>query len=115
MATERPRVSASTSEDAYADNAMTWLLGDHPKAKILTVLVGKDYRELNAQQLCDLAGIRRESFEEHVTDLLDFGVVESRKVDEGQAYRLNANSELAGDLKELQFDLLSAVADSGAN
>lgn len=113
MGTERPRASASG--DTYADNAMTWLLGDHPKARILTVLVGKDYRELTASQLCDLAGIRRRSFEEHVTDLLDFGVVESRTSDGDRTYRLNRESELAGDLKELQFDLLSAVGNGTAD
>lgn len=109
MATERRRTSAN--DDAYADNAMTWLLGDHPKAKMLTVFVGKDYRELTRQQVCDLAGIRPESFEEQVTDLLDFGVVEVDEENDERTYRLNSESEIAGDLKELQFDLLSAVAD----
>ena len=113
MATERRRAGAS--EDTYADNAMTWLLGDHPKAKILTVLVGKDYRDLTAPRLCDLAGIRRESFDEHVSDLLDFGVVEVRDSDDERRYRLNPDSDLAGDLKELQFDLLSTVADGAAD
>ena len=113
MAIERRRASAS--DDAYADNAMTWLLGDHPKARMLTVFAGKDYRDLRASRICEFAGIRRESFEEHVGDLLDFGVVEVRESGDERTYRLNPESELAEDLKELQFDLLSAVADSNAD
>lgn len=113
MATKR--LGTSASDDAYADNAMTWLLGDHPKARLLTVFVGKDYRDLTAERLCDLAGISRESFETAVEDLLDFGVIEVRESnDDEQAYRLNPDSDLAQDLKELQFDLLSAIGDSDA-
>lgn len=110
MATERR--GASSSEAVYAENAMTELLGDHPKARILTVLVGKEYRELTASQICDLAGIRREAFDEYVGDLLDFGVVEAEGSGDEQVYRLSDDSDLAGDLKELQFDLLSTVAES---
>lgn len=113
MAIERRRASAS--DDTYADNAMTLLLGDHAKARMLTVFAGKDYRDLRASRVCELAGIRPESFEKHVGDLLDFGVVEVRESGDERTYRLNPDSDLAEDLKELQFDLLSAVADGNAD
>ncbi|USZ67136.1 hypothetical protein NGM10_10380 [Halorussus salilacus] len=110
MATERRR--PSTSDDAYADNAMTWLLGDHPKARMLTVFVGKEYRDLTADQVCDLAGIQGATFENHIGDLLDFGVVEVRESADSRTYRLNSESELAEDLKELQLDLIEVVGKS---
>lgn len=110
MATKRR--GASSRDEVYADNAMTWLLGDHPKARLLTVFVGKEYRDLTAERICTLAGIRHEEFEEHVDDLIDFGVVEVAEATDERTYRLNPESDLAADLKELQFDLLSAVAES---
>jgi len=109
MATKRH--PTSSREEVYTDNAMTWLLGDHPKARLLTAFVGKAYRELTPSEVCDLAGISPETFEEHVGELLDFGVVTVEESGDEKRYRLDPDSDLARDLKQLQFDLLSVVAD----
>ena len=109
MATERRRTSAR--DETYADNAMTWLLGDHPKARMLTVFVGKDYRDLTAEQVCDLAGVQGAAFENYVGDLLDFGVVEVSESSDPCTYRLNSDSEVAADLAELQLDLIEVVGE----
>ncbi len=110
MATEQ---TTRSQESTYTDNAMTWLLGTHAKAEMLTVFVGKAERDLSAREVSDLAGIHPSTFNEHVDDLLDLGVVvETRRSGNAQLYQLNPDSDVADTLRQLQLDLVSAVADA---
>lgn len=110
MATERQVEIIDAT--GYADNAMTWLLGTHAKAKMLTVFVGKHYQDLSASDVCDLADIHPSTFNEHVGDLVDLGVVvETRKAGNTQLYQLNPDSQVADDLRDLQADLATVVAE----
>jgi DNA-binding IclR family transcriptional regulator len=118
MATDQsPRPPDDTMEaSAYADNAVTRLLGTHAKAKMLTVFVGKAETDLSAREVSDLAGIHPSTFNEHVGDLLDLGVVvETRQSGNAQLYQLNPDSDVAETIRQLQFELMEAVAESNAD
>lgn len=119
MATEQsPHPDAETSADAgsYTDNAMTRLLGTHAKARMLTVFVGKAETDLSAREVSDLAGVHPSTFNEHVGDLVDLGVVvETRQSGNAQLYQLNPESDVADDLRQLQMDLVRGVAESAAD
>jgi DNA-binding transcriptional ArsR family regulator len=81
---------------------------------MLTAFVGKADRDLSAREVSDIAGIHPSTFNEHVGDLLDLGVViETRQSGNAQLYQLNEDSDAAADLEQLQFDLMEAVADAG--
>lgn len=110
MAAEQP---VELLDDGYADSAMTTLLGSHAKAKMLTVFVGKSHTDLSASEVADLAGIHPSTFNQHVDDLLDLGVVvETRQSGNAQLYQLNPESDVADDLRALQTTLVATVADA---
>ena len=95
-------------EDApFAEqSALTDLLGDHPKAKILAVLTSES-RDINITRLSDLAGCSRSTIYNHIDDLIELGAVEqTRKVGGSPLYQLNRDSSVAKKLAQLEWDLV---------
>lgn len=98
--------------NATDDTVLTDVLGGHATGRILVALLSESDRDLNATEVSRLAGIDRSTFDDHVEDLLAYGVVEkTRQVGNSQMYRLDRDSGAAEDLAQLEWDLLDAVPE----
>lgn len=86
--------------------ALTKLLGDHPKVKILAVLLSEG-RDINVSQIAEQAGMSRSTVYKHIDDLRNLNVVEkTRELGGSPLYQLNRNSEVAKNLGKLEWELL---------
>lgn len=92
---------------SFADQtALTSLLGDHPKVKILAVLLSEG-RDINVSQIAEQAGMSRSTVYKHMDDLRDLGVVEkTREIRGSPLYQMNRESETAKKLGQLEWSLL---------
>jgi len=97
----------------YADGtALTKLLGESPKVKIIASLLSENDVDLNVTDIADLAGLHRTTVYDHLDNLQELGVVvKTREVSGSPMYRINRDSDVAEDLATLEWDLLDAVAD----
>lgn len=86
--------------------ALTQLLGDHPKVKILTVLLSEG-RDINISLIAEQAGMSRSTVYKHIDDLRELNVIEkTRKLSGSPLYQLNRDSEVAKKLGQLEWALL---------
>lgn len=100
------------TEDAAENTVLTNVLGNHGKVKILTVLLARTGRDLNATEIARLAGIDPSTFHEHVDDLLDYGlVVQTRTVGNSPMYQINRDSAAAEALAQFEWELLDEVEE----
>lgn len=92
---------------AYADEtALTDLLGDNPKVKILAVLLSEG-RDINVSRIAEQAGVSRSTVYDHIDNLQALGVVEqTRKIGGSPLYQLKKESEAAKKLAQLEWALL---------
>ena len=102
----------SDGEAPFAEQtALTSLLGDHPKVKILAVLLSEG-RDINISKIADLAGMSRSTVYSHIEDLQGLDVVvKSREVGGSPMYEINRESEVAKHLANLEWDLLDQFAE----
>lgn len=94
------------SEPFAEQTALTDLFGDHPKTKILAVLIAES-RDINITRLADQAGSSRSTIYDHIDDLRQLGVVEqTREVGGSPLYQLNKDSPVAKKIAQLEWDLV---------
>lgn len=98
---------AQAEAGAFAEQtAFTTLLGDHPKVKILVVLLSEG-RDINVSEIANQAGMSRSTVYKHLDDLQGLHVVEkTREIRGSPLYQLNRDSEIAKDLGKLEWSLL---------
>lgn len=96
---------------SYADSsALTVLLGNGAKVKILVALLSETSQDFNVTDIARLAGVSRNTVYSHLDELISVGVVEeSRKVGAGRMYRINQDNEVAKKLAEIEWDLMDAM------
>lgn len=94
-------------EGSFAEQAaLTTLLGDHPRVKILAALLSEG-RDINVSEIADLAGISRSTVYDHIEVLQEFDVVRlTRKVGGSPLYEINRDSDLAELLAKMEWELL---------
>jgi len=108
-------VSGNTGGDSnggsYADgSALTVLLGDGARVKILAALLSEDSRDFNVTDIARLAGVSRNTVYKHLDELVSIGVVEeSRKIGDSRMYQINRSSETAKKLAEIEWDLMDSM------
>lgn len=89
--------------------AVTQLLGDHPKVKILAAL-SSESQDVNVTRLAELSGVSRSTVYDHLDDLLALNVVvETRELGGGSFYQLNRDDEAAEKFAQLEWALLDNV------
>lgn len=105
-------VTPNGNESSYAEEvAFTDLFGDHPKTKILAVLLGES-RDVNITRIAEMGGMSRSTVYEYVDDLLDLGVIEqTRKVGGSPLYQINRDSDVAKKLAQLEWDLVEVYEE----
>jgi len=90
--------------------ALTELLGNHPKVKILAVLLSEG-RDINVSQIAEQAGMSRSTVYDHIEDLQAMEVVEqTRKISGSPLYQINKDSDVAEQLHKLEWTLIDSVA-----
>lgn len=101
-----------TNEEPYSENTvLTDLFGNSPKVKILSALLSETDQDINVTQIAKLAGVSRSTVYDHLDDLVELNVVEhTRDVGGSPMYRLNRDSDVAEDLAQTEWDLLSAIS-----
>jgi len=110
-------MAASTSSDndgadeVYAEGtALTEMLGDGPKVKILSAFLAEPDYDLNKTEVADMAGISRNTVYRHLDDLTKMGVVvETRKTGGSQRYKINKDNPAAKKLAELEWELVDVL------
>jgi DNA-binding transcriptional ArsR family regulator len=91
--------------------ALTELLGNHPKVKILVVLLSEG-RDINISQIAEQAGMSRSTVYDHIEELQTLEVVEqTRKISGSPLYQINKDSNVAEQLHKLEWALIESVAD----
>lgn len=100
-----------TENESFAEqSALTDLLGNHPKVKIITVLLSEG-RDINVSQIAEQAGMSRSTVYDHLEDLCDLGVViQTRKLGGSPLYEIDRENPISKDLGQLEWDLLEAVS-----
>lgn len=114
----------SDSEDAGSEQfpeyakvrSLTTLVGDHPRAKILAVFVGKHYTDLTSSDVAQLAGLHRTTVYAHLGTLEDLGVIRAtRKAGGATMWQINKESKIAKTLGELDYETLISESNARNN
>lgn len=96
--------------ESYVDETENLkLLGDNPRAKVLTVLMANHDIDLSISEIARLADISRSTIYDYniLNDLEEIGVVvNTRNVGQGKMYQLNPENEVARKLVELDDALV---------
>lgn len=97
----------TTASQAYAEQtALTKLLGDHPKVKILSSLLSEG-QDINVSQIADLTGMSRSTVYNHIDELINLNVIEhTRDIGGSPLYQINRDSEPGKLLAQLEWKLL---------
>ena len=103
--------SDAVQTEAYAENsALTVLLGESPKVKILAAFLSEPERDLNLSDVARLAGVARNTVYRHIDDLLSLGVVvKTRDVGSSTMYQINQDSDMAEKLASIEWDLVDKL------
>lgn len=104
---------ATERKEAFAENTLlTKLLGDNPRAKILSALLSESDRDVNVTEIANLTGMSRSTVYRHLKPLEKLDVVEhTRDVGGSPMYRINRESPAAQDIAHLNWDLMDVFAE----
>lgn len=109
----KPSTDAEPDGAPYAEQtAITRVLGDHPKVKILSVLSSQG-RDISVSQIAEQSGMSRSTVYNHIDDLQAVNVVvQTRKVGGSPLYQLNRDDEAAEKFAQLEWAVIDNVADA---
>lgn len=101
--------------DSYGEAAaLTELLGETPRVKIIAVLL-KEGRDISVSQIAERGGMSRSSVYRHIDPLITIGVVEqTREIGGSPLYQIDKQSPVAQKLAELEFELVDILAGESA-
>ncbi|ELY64040.1 hypothetical protein [Natronococcus jeotgali] len=96
----------SDDPEAIATNVpLTDVFGTHPKTKIIGALLTEaedPVTHFSASEIGRIAGVDTDSVEDHVADLVAYGiVVETDELEDRATYKLDEDSEVVDDIRRL--------------
>lgn len=99
------------ADNVYAEGAaLTEMLGDGPKVKILSAFLAEPDYDLNKTEVAEMAGVSRNTVYRHLDDLTEMGVVvETRETGGSQRYKINKANPAAKKLAELEWELIDVL------
>lgn len=98
--------------EVYADeSALTYLLGDHPKVKILVSLLSENDSPTPLDELEDLAGLHATTIRENTQSLIAMNVVEESEDSGALYYQINRQSQIASKLGGLEWEVIDLVSE----
>ncbi|WP_396614113.1 winged helix-turn-helix domain-containing protein (plasmid) [Haloferax sp. S1W] len=105
--------SDNENDEPYAEGtALTALLGDGPKVKILAAFLAEPDFDLNVTEVANMAGVSRNTVYRHIDDLTELGVViKTRETGGSPRYKINKDNVAAKKLAELEWELIDLVFD----
>lgn len=106
--------------EAFASNVpLTDVFGPHPKTKIIAALLTETADPVvhfTVNEISRISGVDPERVEEHVDDLLAYGiVVETDGLDGEDTYQLDEKSDAVDDIRRLCDDLSGEGPASNAS
>lgn len=100
------------SNEPYAQNtALTALLGDGVRVKILAAFLADPEYDLNVTEAANRADVSRNTVYRHLDDFLELGVIFKTRESGGPRYKINKESTVAKKLAELEWELIDVVFD----
>ncbi|MDL5360491.1 hypothetical protein [Halalkalicoccus sp. NIPERK01] len=97
------------SEAFASDVPLTDVFGSHPKTKLIAALLTETadpVTPFTVNEISRISGVDPEMVEEHVEDLLAYGiVVETDDLDGEDTYQLDEESDAVDDIRRLYDDL----------
>lgn len=91
--------------------AITELLGDHPKVKILSVLASEP-RDTSVSRIAEQSGVSRSTVYDHLDDLRSLGVVkQTRELGGSPLYEMDKQDEAAKRFAQLQWTVVENTAE----
>ncbi len=105
----QPTPKTSDVETFANQTAITKLLGDHPRVKILSVLSSED-QDISVSRIAELSGMSRSTVYNHIDVLRDLNVVvQTRTVGGSPLYQLDRDDDAAKQFAKLEWELLDNV------
>lgn len=100
--------SEHADDEVYAEGtALTHLLGEGPKVKILAAFLAEPDLDHNVTDIARLAGVTRKTVYNHLDDLVELGVVkQTRETGGSPRYKLDRDDAAAKKLAELEWELV---------
>lgn len=112
----------TTDTEAFASNVpLTDVFGSHPKTAILAALLAEEpdpTTHFTVNEIRRISGVEAETVEEHVDDLLAYGIVvetDDLNDEETETYKLDEENDVVADIRQLYTDLFKAVPKSDTN
>lgn len=104
-------LESNDGDEPYAEGtALTKLLGDGPKVKILSAFLADPEWDHNVTEIAEIAGVSRNTVYRHIDDLTDLGVVEKTRERGGSPqYQINKDNPAAKKLAELEWELIDVA------
>lgn len=105
--------------EAFASNVpLTDVFGSHPKTKIIATLLAEPAdpaTHFTVNEISRISGIDPDVIREYIDELLAYGiVVETDDLDDEKTYKLNEESDIVADIRQLYSDLSEEFPESGA-
>lgn len=102
-----------------SDVPLTDVFGSHPKTRILATLLGETtdpVTHFTVNEIARISGADHETIEDHIVDLLAYGVVvETDDLEDQRTYTLNEERDVVEDLRRLHTDLFEAIPESSSD
>jgi len=104
-------LESNEGDEAYAEGtALTKLLGDGPKVKILSDFLADPDWDHNITEIAEMAGVSRNTVYRHIDDLTKLGVVKKTRERGGSTqYQINKDNTAAKKLAELEWELIDVA------
>ncbi|NKE37999.1 hypothetical protein GWG54_19830 [Natronococcus sp. JC468] len=94
---------------------MTDVFGTHPKTKIIGALLTEaedPVTHFSANEIGRIAGVDADSVEDHVADLVAYGlVVETDELEDRATYKLDEDGQIVDDIRRLSEHLLERESE----
>lgn len=104
-------LDSNERDEPYAEGtALTKLLGDGPKVKILSAFLADPEWDHNITEIAEMAGVSRNTVYRHIDDLTSLGVVKKTRQRGGSTqYQINKDNAAAKKLAELEWELVDVA------
>lgn len=117
-----PDPEEATDSEAFVSNVpLTDVFGSHPKTEILAALLAEapdPTTHFTINEVKRISGVETETVEEHIDDLISYEIVietDDLADEETNTYKLNEESPVVSDIRQLYTDLFEAIPESDTN
>ncbi|AGB35980.1 hypothetical protein [Natronococcus occultus] len=107
--------NSSDPESIVTNIPLTDVFGSHPKTKIIGTLLTEEEdptTHFSVNEISRIAGVETDSVEDHVADLVAYGVVvETDELEDRVTYKLDEDDEIVDDIRRLSDKLFERESE----